>query len=142
MDKKSKFITEPRSGSSLTLEERHQMVLEYLRSNQTKYEIWKKYTGQDSEHGKILLWLRQFGYQDKRKGCSFAVQKARMNHTRKTLVKKKEVDFEKLQLKNRIAQLEKQLEEAEMKAIAFSTMVDVAEETFKIPIRKKFNTKP
>lgn len=51
-------------------------------------------------------------------------------------------DFETLQLKKRISELEKQLKDAEMKAIAFSTMVDIAEEEFKIPIRKKFNTKP
>lgn len=51
-------------------------------------------------------------------------------------------DFEMLQLKKRIAELEKQVKDAEMKAIAFSTMVDIAEEEFKIPIRKKFNTKP
>ena len=50
--------------------------------------------------------------------------------------------FEILQLKKRIAELEKQLKDAELKAIAFSTMVDIAEEEFKIPIRKKFNTKP
>jgi len=34
------------------------------------------------------------------------------------------------------------LQEAELKAIAFSTMVDIAEEMFKIPIRKKLNTQP
>jgi hypothetical protein len=53
-----------------------------------------------------------------------------------------EVDFEKLQLEKRVAELEKQLKLAEMKAIAFSTMVDIAEREFNIPIRKKFNTKP
>lgn len=47
-----------------------------------------------------------------------------------------------LQLKKRIQDLEKQLKEAELKAIAFSTMVDIAEKEFKIPIRKKYNTKP
>jgi transposase len=36
----------------------------------------------------------------------------------------------------------KQLRDAELKAIAFSTMVDIAEKEFKIPIRKKLNTKP
>jgi transposase len=51
-------------------------------------------------------------------------------------------DFETLQLKKRIAELENQLKDAEMKAIAFSTMVDIAEKEFNIPIRKKFNTKP
>ena len=50
-------------------------------------------------------------------------------------------EFENLQLKKRIAELEKQLKDAEMKAIAFSTMVDIAEKEFKIPIRKKLNTK-
>jgi hypothetical protein len=33
------------------------------------------------------------------------------------------------------------LQTAEMKAIAFSTMVDIAEKEFNIPIRKKYNTK-
>jgi hypothetical protein len=56
-------------------------------------------------------------------------------------VENEEESFENLQLKKRIAELEKQLKEAELKAIAFSTMVDIAEKEFKIPIRKKFNTK-
>jgi hypothetical protein len=51
------------------------------------------------------------------------------------------VDFEKMQLQKRIAELEKQVQIAEMKAIAFSTMVDIAEREFNIPIRKKYNTK-
>ncbi|MCS6935930.1 MAG: hypothetical protein NZM35_12400, partial [Chitinophagales bacterium] len=50
--------------------------------------------------------------------------------------------FEILQLKKRIAELEKQLKEAEMKAIAYATMVDIAEKEFNISIKKKFNTKP
>jgi hypothetical protein len=50
-------------------------------------------------------------------------------------------DFETLKLKKRIAELEKQLQISEMKAIAFSTMVDIAEKEFNIPIRKKHNTK-
>jgi hypothetical protein len=50
--------------------------------------------------------------------------------------------FENLQLKKRIFELEKQLKDAELKAIAFSTMVDIAEKEFNIPIRKKLNTKP
>ena len=50
--------------------------------------------------------------------------------------------FENLQLKKRILELENQLKDAEMKVIAFSTMVDIAEKQFNIPIRKKVNTKP
>ncbi len=60
--------------------------------------------------------------------------------------RKKEVEdgpgeFEVLKLKKRIEELEKQLQASEMKAIAFSTMVDIAEKEFNIPIRKKYNTK-
>ncbi len=51
-------------------------------------------------------------------------------------------DFETLQLKKRIAELEKKLKDVDMKAIAYSTMVDIAEKEFNIPIRKKHNTKP
>ncbi|MGY3055763.1 hypothetical protein ACVWYG_003989, partial [Pedobacter sp. UYEF25] len=51
-------------------------------------------------------------------------------------------DFESLLLKKRIAELEKQLKDAELRAIAFSTMVDIAEKEFNIPIRKKLATKP
>jgi cell division septum initiation protein DivIVA len=50
--------------------------------------------------------------------------------------------FEVLQLKKRVNELEKQLKDSEMKAIAFSTMIDIAETEFNIPIRKKSNTKP
>jgi transposase len=37
----------------------------------------------------------------------------------------------------RIKELEKQLEDAQVKNIALETLVDVAEKEFKIPIRKK-----
>jgi cell division septum initiation protein DivIVA len=50
--------------------------------------------------------------------------------------------FENAQLKKRIEELESKLKDAEMKAIAYSTMIDIAEDEFKLKIRKKFNTKP
>jgi hypothetical protein len=56
--------------------------------------------------------------------------------------KPSDLDFEKRQLQKRISELEQRLQDAELKAIAYSTMVDVAEEMFKVPIRKKLNTKP
>ena len=51
-------------------------------------------------------------------------------------------DFEVQQMKKRIAELEIQLKDAELKAMAFSMMVDIAEQEFKIPIRKNLDTKP
>jgi len=45
-------------------------------------------------------------------------------------------------LNNRILELEKQLKDADLKTIVYSTMVDIAEKEFNISIRKKYNTKP
>jgi transposase len=41
------------------------------------------------------------------------------------------------ELEKRIKELEKQLEKAQMKNVALNTLIDVAENQFKIPIRKK-----
>ena len=45
------------------------------------------------------------------------------------------------ELLERIKQLEKQLKEAEIKAAAYNEMINIAESTFKIPIRKKSGAK-
>jgi transposase-like protein len=44
-------------------------------------------------------------------------------------------------LKQRIKQLERELEDSKLLAEAYSLMITTAEEQLKIPIRKKFNTK-
>ena len=44
-------------------------------------------------------------------------------------------------LQKRVKLLEKQLEDAQMKAIALDTLIDVAEENLKIAIRKKAGTR-
>ena len=95
---------------------------------------------------RLLRWMRQLGYNFKIKTRrpNFVTNQIVMSNKKKP---EKSIDtenesFENLQQKKRIAELEKQLKDAEMKAIAFSTMVDIAEKEFKIPIRKKLNTKP
>jgi LPS O-antigen subunit length determinant protein (WzzB/FepE family) len=44
-------------------------------------------------------------------------------------------------LEKRIKELEKQLEQAKMKNIALNTMIDIAENDYKLEIRKKFGPK-
>lgn len=127
-----------------TESERRAMIEDYLSSNSSKSEIWRKYTGM-TDHGFLLRWMRELGYKPKSQRSQtlerpiitvMAKQKKRETESPENK------DFATLQLKKRILELEKQLKDAEMKAIAFSTMVDIAEEEFKIPIRKKLNTKP
>jgi transposase-like protein len=131
--KRSKYFSET---------EKHVIIQEMLSSDCTKREIWRKHTGQDEEHGQLLRWMRQLGYDE-------AVTKNTSKYVITLPLMKKHENLDKLnnspdntELKKRITELEKQLQEAEMKAIAFSTMVDVAEQEFKISIRKKPNTKP
>jgi len=40
------------------------MIREYLAGGYTKQGIWQKYTGQPTEHGKMLSWMRKLGYID------------------------------------------------------------------------------
>ncbi len=131
--------------------EKHAIIQELIETQCTKAEIWEKYTGQEEEHGQLLRWMKQLGYNTgiKTRRPNIVTQLHAMPKKQKppkTPVEpksiKSEADFETLQLKKRIKDLETQLQDAEMKAIAFSTMVDIAEKEFKIPIRKKFNTKP
>jgi transposase len=132
-----------KSGKYFTESEKHQIIQELISSQCTKQAIWQKYTGQEEEHGQLLRWMKALGYNI---GIKTRRPNIVSNFTqmpkKKIKPDKEDTDFENLQLKKRIAELEKQLKEAELKAIAFSTMVDIAEKEFKVPIRKKLNTKP
>jgi transposase len=140
MDKRIKVIPGFRSKDSFTTHERHQIIREFLKSRCSKREIWERYTGHVEEHGNLLKWMRQLGYI---KGRRFTFDKNNSLMTKKkSTLKMPEEPIEIFQLKTRISELEEQVKDAEMKALAFSTMVDIAEKELKISIRKKLNTKP
>ena len=65
-----------------------------------------------------------------------------MAEKRQNPAEQEDASFELLQLRKRVEELEKELKDAQMKAIAFSTMVELAEKELNISIRKKLNTKP
>ena len=125
-------------------EEKHLIIQELLSCRKTKREIWEKYTGEEEERGQLLRWMRKLGYNTDviTRRPNFVTNYIAMPNKKQVNTIRVETDFENLQLKKRIDELEKQLRDAELKAIAFSTMVDIAEKEFKIPIRKKLNTKP
>lgn len=119
----------------LSDDEKKLIIQYYLTGNESKRSVYARYTGYDEEHGKISKWIRKFNMEDKCVKINNFVDMSK----RKTEAPE---DFETLKLKKRIEELEKQLHSAEMKAVAFSTMVDIAEKEFDIPIRKKHGTKP
>ena len=146
MTKKSKLISgfmemkpERQQRIYLTDDQKHTMSREMLAGGLTKNEICKKYTGREDDHGHIIRWMRELGYMSNERS-RFVSNSLQMKEKNKT--DHNTESFEILQLKKRIEELENQLKDAEMKAIAFSTMVDIAEREFKIPIRKKVNTNP
>lgn len=137
--------TVKKQGKYFTQEEQHAIIQEMISNGCTKKEIWKKYTGQEEEHGQLLRWMKKLGYPGVGRAISTTLnsQRKKMNIKKKMAVPGRSDDsLEIPQLKKRVFELEKQLKDAELKAIAFSTMVDIAEREFNIPIRKKLNTKP
>ena len=54
---------------------------------------------------------------------------------------KEDADKSKEELLKRIKQLERQLEDAQIRAEGYSRMIDLAEEHLKVKIRKNSNTK-
>lgn len=126
-----------RHGGELSLSERHELIKEYLLGGYTKREIWLKYTGQREEHGCILRWMRMYGYIDdevkRRPNFASSVNYLPMDS--------KNEDLDRSKLQARIKELERQLEDAKLKEEGYRTMIELAEKTFKIPIRKKSDTK-
>jgi transposase-like protein len=118
-------------------EEKLSIVKDYLSSGENKQRIWQKYTGESKEHGRILEWMQKFGYKEAAvvEKRIFADNKKRMKKEGKPIITA--VEFENLQLKKRIVELEKQVRESDLRAIAFSTMIDIAERELKISIKKK-----
>jgi hypothetical protein len=108
MDKK--IVRMP--GKYFTEEDQHTIIQEIISNGLSKKEIWKKYTGQEEEHGQLLRWMKKLGYPILGRPISI-----NFDNQRKTISVKKKVviavqneeSFENLQLKKRIFELEKQL---------------------------------
>ena len=73
--------------------------------------------------------MRKFGYVND------------VNNERIEYMNNEELPDNPEELKLRIKELEQALKRAELSSEAYSTMIDIAEKEFKIPIRKKYVTK-
>ena len=133
---KSKAILGFKKPGDFTPTERKFIVDEYLRSSLTKKAIWKKHTGMEHEHGYILRWMRNLGYDIPprwRKLETSNFDNMLNNEVPKTLTDKN--------FKAEIAKLKKELAERELQVEGLQTMIEIAEEAYKIDIRKKYYTK-
>jgi transposase len=135
MDKRK--ISSIRSVSSISHEERHEIIREFLKGKLTKTEIWLKYTGQAGEHGYILRWMRVFGYigqaKKRRPKASYSI-----NYP---IMESKFDDLDKSELHRKIKELEKLLQDSKLREEGYRIMIENAERVYKIPIQKKGYTK-
>jgi hypothetical protein len=129
----SKPISGLRFGGSFSLEERHLIIEDYLTSGSTKTLIWGKYSGDGMESGRILRWMRQMGYVKKKIKFRASIPTNMSNLESESI--------ENLQLKEKIAELEKALINSELRSTAYKTAIEIADKELKISILKKFNTK-
>jgi transposase len=104
-----------------------QVVEEVLSGRLSKEDARKKY--QIKGKSAILNWIRSFGVADRKTvPAYFAVMKAQKELSQEELLK-------------RVRELERALEDAQLRAEGYSRMIAIAERELKISIRKKSNTK-
>ncbi len=130
-----------RYGREISWSERELIVNEFLTGNYTKTEIWRKYTGQNEEHGQILRWMKKLGHSDQEVIHSSKKRVIFTLHQDLPSLSKNEVHKSKEELEKEIELLKKRLENAELKAEGYQLMIEIAEKEYKIPIQKKPNTK-
>ena len=104
---------------------------EYLNGNETKLAVQLR----NGIKGKtmIVVWLRQFGLNDKPKTLTQSEQLS-LNMPQP---KPEKVQFQETELDK----LKKELAEANLRADAYQKMIEIAEQELKIDIRKKYVAK-
>ena len=125
-----------RHGGEIGVAERHKMIQEYLSGQYTKQEVLYKYTGKREEHGTLLRWMRMYGFID---------DEIKRRPTFNPIINYPLMDdseaMDKSELLAKIKRLESELQDSKLKEEGYRAMIEIAEKTFKIPIRKKFDTK-
>jgi len=129
-----------RNLGDLTYEERESIVAEYLRGGISQSALWRKYSGNSTYHGEVLVLLRSFGYEPKKK----AVMRPQSSNGGTAMAGSTQSNgaLEQRTRERYISELEHRLKEAELKVALYESMIEIAEDRFKIPIKKKFGSKP
>ncbi len=115
-----------------TVEFKHQVCREFLSGQYSKTELQEKYDIKGK--ARLLNWLRELGYMEYIRENS--IQVARKYRVTKTKILKRK-EFNSSQLEG----LQNALQDAQLEAAAYRKMIELAEEQFKIKIRKNLNTK-
>jgi hypothetical protein len=69
-----------KQGKFFTQEEQHSIIQEMITNGLSRKAIWRKYTGQQEEHGQLLRWMKKLGYPIVGRVCMSAVNAAIQIH--------------------------------------------------------------
>ena len=106
------------------------VVKEYLTTHCQMAHLMRKYNV--GSRSVIHYWLKKYGNNE-------YLSKEKQPEITQEDMADESPDIK--ELKERIQQLERELEDSKLLADAYSRMIKAAEQELKIPIRKKFNTK-
>lgn len=107
---------------------KHSIVEEYLQGNVSAKSLEKKYKLGNS---RLTFWLKELGF-DLKRVYSPAFTPIHMISSKPAHISTESLENESLK---------KQLEDAKILLEGYQRMIEIAEKEFKIPIRKKYNTK-
>jgi transposase len=117
--------------SQYSEEFKRSVLEEYLNGTIPVRQLEKKHKLGNS---RITVWLKEFGYEVKKAYFHSAIFKELPEMPKKIpIIKESTIDTE--------ASLKKQLEDALILAEGYKRMIEIAEQDYKISIRKKSNTK-
>jgi transposase len=114
---------------------KRKIIEEYLSSGLSKSQIQLKYGLK--RHSTIHAWMKALGYSDT---AEKVIKLESTNHpalAKQSTLKSASI----LELETKIRLLEKQLEDERLRSEMYNRMIDMAEKTYKIPVRKNSNTK-
>ena len=117
-------------GYTFTDEDRIQIVREYLESGVAAEKIIKKY--HISSRSVLFSWMDKFLNGKDSLPLQQEPVDDDMAKTKDERLKEKDAEIKRLR---------KALELEKLRSHAYSTMIDLAEQTFNIPVRKKSGTK-
>lgn len=109
---------------------------EYLLTGQSKVSLSKKYNIRMKSG--IHKWLGQLGYENIHQKAGYLNSPISSLTTKKT---NSSVPETNAALEKRVKELERLLEDEQLRSEAYSRIIDIAEKQYNIPIRKKPNTK-
>lgn len=116
-----------------TEEFKFKVAREYMETEMSQESLMKKFGIRGK--GCITNWIRKFGLMPE------PTEKRKNGYRSYHMKKGKEKTVEERVLEKKVKELEKQLEHEKLRSEALDTMIRIAEDRFKIAIRKKSGTK-